>query len=180
MSLPPSTRSQVPLPLEVPTGVVLPFANENAPTDWLLCDGLRHSRAIYADLFAEIGIAFGAGDGSTTFNVPDLRGRVPLGKDDLGGNRAYRVGSSAARQIGGGGGASTHRLSQGQMPRHSHNDGASGPFVVEWNTGSAGFNIGAGNTTTWKIWDWNTGTAGSGYSHNNLQPYLTLAYIIKA
>jgi microcystin-dependent protein len=68
-----------------PAGVLLPFAGSTAPTGWLLCAGQAISRATYAGLFAVIGTAYGAGDGTTTFNVPDLRGRIPAGKDNMGG-----------------------------------------------------------------------------------------------
>lgn len=67
-----------------PSGVVLPFAGSTAPSGWLLCFGQAVSRTTYASLFAAIGTAFGVGDGSTTFNLPDMRGRVPGGKDDMG------------------------------------------------------------------------------------------------
>lgn len=63
-----------------PTGGLMMFVGSSAPTGWLLCDGSAVSRTTYADLFAVIGTTYGAGDGSTTFNVPDLRQRFPLGK----------------------------------------------------------------------------------------------------
>jgi microcystin-dependent protein len=63
-----------------PVGAVLAFINNTPPTGWLLCDGSAVLRATYSALFTLIGTAYGAGDGSTTFNVPDLRGRVPVGK----------------------------------------------------------------------------------------------------
>lgn len=76
------------------TGTVLPFAGSAAPSGWLLCYGQAVSRATYANLFAAIGTAFGVGDGSTTFNVPDLRGRVPAGLDNMGGAAAGNLGVS--------------------------------------------------------------------------------------
>lgn len=63
----------------LPSGVVMSYGGASAPFGWLLCDGAAVSRTTYADLFAAISTTFGVGDGSTTFNVPDLRGRVPLG-----------------------------------------------------------------------------------------------------
>ena len=65
--------------LLVPTGAEIPFAGSSAPVGWLLEDGAAVSRVTYAALFAVVGTTYGAGDGSTTFNVPDARGRVPLG-----------------------------------------------------------------------------------------------------
>lgn len=64
----------------LPSGTILSFGGAAAPSGWLLCDGSAISRAAYSTLFGVIGTAYGAGDGSTTFNVPDLRGRVPVGK----------------------------------------------------------------------------------------------------
>lgn len=66
-------------PEAVPPGAVLPYGGSAAPTGYLLCDGAAVSRVTYADLFAAIGENFGAGNGSTTFNLPDLRGRFPFG-----------------------------------------------------------------------------------------------------
>lgn len=74
-----------------PTGVVLPFAGASAPTGWLLCAGQAVSRTTYSDLFAVISTAHGAGDGSTTFNLPDYRGRTPAGLDNMGGTAANRL-----------------------------------------------------------------------------------------
>lgn len=73
------------------TGTVLPFAGSAAPSDWLLCYGQAVSRTTYANLFAVIGTTFGVGDGSTTFNLPDLRGRSVAGKDNMGGTAANRL-----------------------------------------------------------------------------------------
>jgi microcystin-dependent protein len=75
----------------LPAGTVLPYAGSSAPTNYLLCDGSAVSRASYAALFAIVGTTYGSGDGLLTFNVPDLRGRVPAGKDDMGGNAANRL-----------------------------------------------------------------------------------------
>lgn len=72
----------------VPAGIMMPFAGTAAPSGWLLCYGQAVSRTTYATLFAAISTQFGIGDGSTTFNVPDMRGRVPAGKDDMGGTAA--------------------------------------------------------------------------------------------
>lgn len=75
----------------VQIGSILPYGGTTAPNGWLLCYGQAVSRSTYAALFATLGIAFGAGDSSTTFNLPDLRGRLPLGKDNMGGSAANRV-----------------------------------------------------------------------------------------
>ena len=65
----------------LPTGSVIPFAGKTAPTGWRMCQGQAVSRTTYAQLFSVIGTTFGSGDGSTTFNLPDLRGRVAVGVD---------------------------------------------------------------------------------------------------
>lgn len=84
----------------LPVGSILPFAGASAPAnvtvagvtlEFALCRGQAVSRTTYAALFTALGTAFGAGDGSTTFNLPDYRGRVILGKDDMGGSAANRV-----------------------------------------------------------------------------------------
>lgn len=114
-----STQSIFGLP-----GAVLPYAGSAAPDGWLLCYGQAISRATYSHLFAVVGTTFGAGDGSTTFNVPDLRGRVPAGKDNMGGTAAGRLTTAGAGvdgvTLGAAGGAQTHTLTTPQMPLHAH------------------------------------------------------------
>ena len=78
------------------TGLVLPFAGSTAPKGWLLCYGQAVKRSDYPHLFSVIGTNFGTGDGSTTFNVPDLRGCVPAGKDNMGGTPANRLTTSGS------------------------------------------------------------------------------------
>lgn len=73
------------------TGTVLPFAGSAAPTGWLLCDGATVSRTTYAHLFSVIGTTYGAGDGSTTFNLPDTRGEFVRGLDAGAGRDPGRV-----------------------------------------------------------------------------------------
>src|SRR5687767_9072236 len=67
----------------MPVGTVLPFAGSSAPTGWLFASGAAVSRTTYSELFGIIGTTYGTGDGSTTFNLPDLRGRVVAGRDDM-------------------------------------------------------------------------------------------------
>lgn len=75
----------------IPIGAVVPYAGSTAPTGWLLCYGQAVSRSTYATLFGIISTTYGTGDGSTTFNVPDLRGRVVAGLDNMGGSDAGRL-----------------------------------------------------------------------------------------
>lgn len=70
----------------LPPGALVPYAGASAPTGFLLCDGSAVSRTTYAALYGVIGATYGAGDGSTTFNLPDLRGRVPVGIALSGGH----------------------------------------------------------------------------------------------
>src|SRR5690606_12877743 len=75
----------------VPIGTVADFAGTSAPAGWLLCYGQAVSRTTYAALFAVLGTTYGAGNGSSTFNLPDCRGRVVAGKDNMGGASANRL-----------------------------------------------------------------------------------------
>lgn len=110
----------------LPAGVINPYAGATAPTGWLLCFGQAVSRSTYAELFSAIGTTYGSGDGSTTFNLPDMRGRIAAGKDDMGGVAASRLTNatitSGAATLGNSGGAQTHSLTSGEsgVPAHSH------------------------------------------------------------
>lgn len=109
----------------VPTGAITAFAGSTAPAGWLMCAGQAVSRSAYANLYVAIGTAYGAGNGSTTFNLPDLRGRVAFGLDNMGGTDAGRL--SATNTLGGTGGAQTktgttdsYTLTVADIPAHSH------------------------------------------------------------
>lgn len=116
-------------------GEVVAFAGATLPAGWLWCDGSAVSRSTYASLFATLGTGYGAGDGSTTFNLPDLRGRLPLGKDNMdnsvgtGGGTASRVttlGSGINSVVlGATGGAETVTLDTTMIPSHNHGGTAS-------------------------------------------------------
>jgi microcystin-dependent protein len=96
----------------VPAGVVLDFAGPTAPNGFLLCDGAAVSRTDYADLFSAIGTTWGVGDGSTTFNVPDFRGRSSLGAGQGSG--------LTNRGLGAQGGEENHQLSEAELAAHTH------------------------------------------------------------
>lgn len=105
------------------TGVVLPFAGSAAPSGFLLCAGQAVSRTTYAALFAIIGTTYGGGNGSTTFNLPDLRGRTVAGIDNMNGTPASRLtaaGGVNATSLGAAGGSETQTLTIAQMPSHNH------------------------------------------------------------
>lgn len=107
----------------------VPSAGTTAPTGWLLCFGQAVSRTTYAALFAAIGTTYGAGNGTTTFNLPDMRGRVAAGLDNMGGTTASRITSGgsgiAGTTLGAVGGAETHTLTTAQLAVHNH--GATDP-----------------------------------------------------
>jgi microcystin-dependent protein len=95
-----------------PAGAIQAYAGSTAPPGWLACDGSAVSRTTYSRLFAAIGTTWGAGNGSTTFNVPDLRGRAPIGAGTGSG--------LTARTLAATGGAETVTLTTTEMPAHSH------------------------------------------------------------
>lgn len=100
----------------MPTGSVIPYAGESAPDGWLLCDGAAVSRTTYAALFAVIGTTFGSGDGSTTFNLPDLRGRVAVGvTSDANLGQTEGATSYTADTAG-------HILTADELAPHSHEE----------------------------------------------------------
>lgn len=197
-----------------PAGIIMPFAGTSAPEGYLMCDGSAVSRTTYATLYAVIGDTFGAGDGSSTFNLPDLGGRVPLGV-------------SMSHALGSTGGSETVTLTEQELPahvhevpQHGHADtiGATTPAfshtitqpVFKYNkpnannkgmlstgnnvynstsTGTAtrGTNVAiaahaaanctmSGSIANMDAFD--SDTTGGSLSHNNLQPYLAIAYII--
>lgn len=104
-----------------PVGTVLDYAGTALPAGFLWPAGQNVSRTTYAALFAAIGTTYGAGDGSTTFALPDLRGRAIAGKDNMGGTSADRLTSPInGDNLGEAGGAQSHTLSTTEMPSHQH------------------------------------------------------------
>lgn len=186
----------------VPVGVMEAFAGSSAPTGWLLCDGTAVSRTTYSNLFSVISTTYGVGDGSTTFGLPDMRGRVPMGAGT--GNQLNASGSGAitggtamtARAAGVFGGEETHLLSSAEIPAHTHpvsdpghNHGAiatagsgGGATVAGWTVGGAS---GANNTNFAYTGSSTTGltvsnNTGGGGRHAVVPPFVVLNYVIKA
>lgn len=170
----------------IPVGTGQEYYGDIAPYGYLLCDGSAISRVAYGDLFAVLGTKFGAGDGSTTFNLPDRRSRVGVG---------YNSSDTSFAAIGKTGGEKTHVLTVAEMPSHNHTGwtdsqgnhahivncvrdeqsdgpnaaGGGGPLTAQPSTGAAGthgHNIGIGAT-------------GGNAAHNNMPPFIVVNYIIK-
>lgn len=158
-----SPAAFAPIQAAMPTGAVLPYAGYVAPSGWALCDGAAISRSAYPYLFGVIATTYGSGDGSTTFNVPDLRGRMIVGMGSGSG--------LSARSLGQKGGEENHTLSVAEMPTHSHDalmrqpGGSSGGDAAPHTTGTATPGV-------------NASTGGS-QPHNNMPPYIVINYIIK-
>lgn len=122
--------------LTFPSGVILPYGGSGAPdANWLLCYGQAVNRTTYSTLFTAIGTTYGVGDGATTFNLPDLRGRVVAGKDDMGGSAASRITNAVSgfdgTSLGAAGGSQSHTLITAEMPSHTHTQDAHNHAITD-------------------------------------------------
>lgn len=150
-----------------PVGTIsLNAATSGTPRGWLFCGGQAISRITYARLFAVCGTAYGAGDGTTTFNIPNLLGRIPVMYD----------GSAEFGTVGQTGGEKAHTLTVSEMPSHDHeiqrsNVAASGQGADTSTVYRSSANSGATYARTQNN--------GGGAAHNNLQPYVVINYNIK-
>ena len=143
----------------LPVGSVVEWTGTQTPQNWLLCDGREVSRTTYSELFAAIGTVWGAGDGSTSFNIPDYRDKFVLG---AGGDV----------DLAETGGEKEVTLTVEQIPPHIH----------ELYCSSTGGNDSSlQRVTNHGLWDANkTKSTGGGQAHNNMPPYVGTYYIIKA
>ena len=166
----------------IPTATIVPWSSASVPTGFLECNGQAVSRSTYSALFAIVGTTYGAGDGSSTFAVPDLQDRCVVSKSN---NKALAStgGAETVTSTGNVGGSTANAtLSTAQLASHSHPGGVSRAGNTSPNP----------NPSVAKVNVTNTGStgSGSGHSHNMsanfsgdstsvLQPYLTIIYIIK-
>lgn len=144
-------------------GTIKSWAGASVPAGWLNCDGAAISRSTYAALFATVGTAYGVGDGSTTFNVPDRRGRVIVGAGTGSG--------LSARSRGQSGGAETHPLTGSENGAHSHTTAYEPGSLSAGSSGVLGSNSAPSSI--------GTSGSGSGAAHPNMQPWGCDLIIIK-
>ncbi len=189
----PNFRVQDGFPVDIfPIGMITPFAGMTGPYGWLICNGAEIQRDLYPSLFKVIGTYYGNGDGVTTFNLPNFIGRVPVGLDQE---------SAEFPVLGATGGEKYHTLNVNEIPSHNHGGTTStnGSHIHDLNNATTVQKSGNNTTTALdnsggEIDNVNTLTAsvvangdhahsissqGGGNSHNNIQPYLTVNYIIK-
>lgn len=146
-------------------GVIKMFSGSVPPLGWMLCNGAAISRTKYSKLFSVIGITYGSGDGETTFNLPNLKGKTIVGLDET--DTDFGV-------LGKIGGEKTHKLTTQEMPKHFHGQA----FHMASSGGGNTTLQGSGSSADWVIGD-ATEKSGGDQPHNNLQPYIVLNYIIK-
>jgi microcystin-dependent protein len=185
-----------------PTATILLYAGLTEPTGFLFCYGQAVDRTTYARLFAVVSTTYGVGDGATTFNLPDLRGRVAAGQDDMGGVSANRLtglsGGVNGDTLGASGGSESFTLAEANLPSHEHDffatttsDGShnhsygnAGGTTTRDSSGSTTVANGAsGNTSNDGSHNHDisgtTETAGSGIAMPHIQPTIILNYIIR-
>lgn len=181
----------------LPPGIIVPYAGSTAPVGWSLCDGSTLSRTTFSLLFAAIGTSFGSGDGSTTFHKPNLKGRIPVGKDDMGGSAAGLVTSTTfspnGTTLGAVGGAQVITLASSEVPATAVTVVITDPghahvisnisFTIAGDSGQARWNQTGGSTRNTDAATTGITAAGTvqggGGAHNNMPPGLIVNYIIK-
>lgn len=171
----------------VPTGATMVWWNTVLPTGYLWCNGALVSRTTQAGLFGVFGTFYGAGDGSTTFALPDLRDNVPVGAGTMGATSAVgRITNWATGTIGALIGACTHVLTLGQLASHAH---TTNPHAhAYWRATNGAVAAGTGGGITVKVTEDSVATdpftvivnaSGSDQAHNNTQPGIICNWIIK-
>ena len=189
----------------IPTATIVPWSSASVPTGFLECNGQAVSRSTYSALFAIVATTYGSGDGSSTFNVPDLQDNVAMGKSgtkalaSTGGantvSNSGTVGTNINVTGNVGGSTANATLSTAQLASHSHSgtiksgSGSpdAGPGLTRANAGNANFNTnssgsGGGHSHNMSATFSGSGNAASTFSgsaNSVVQPYLTIIYIIK-
>jgi microcystin-dependent protein len=194
----PGWRSNPETAAGMPAGSIVQWPTNTAPVNWLICDGSAISRSANPSLFAAIGTTYGTGNGTTTFNLPDLRGRVSVGRDS--GQTEFDI-------LGETGGAKTHTLTTSEMPSHTHAQNShthtgttstNGAHTHTYGSNTSTAANGTAHGTAFNVNSYTTSSSGNhnhtfttdaatasnqntggGLAHNNLQPYIVLNYIIK-
>ncbi|TWI07876.1 phage tail protein [Bradyrhizobium daqingense] len=185
-------------PYSLPVGGVLPFTGSTAPnSSFVLAYGQGISRTTYSTYFSLVGTTYGTGDGSSTFNIPDLRGRVIAGRDDMGGSAASRLSvtsitSGGPTTLGGSGGADTKTLATANLPPYTPAGTiTNGAISISHNavslaanmTGGGAFSAGANAATITASQGASTftGTAQGGTStaFSLAQPTIILNYLLR-
>ena len=168
----------------MPVGSITQYAGSSAPSGWLLCDGSNISRTTYSALFSVISTTYGVGDNSTTFGIPDLQNRLPIGKGS---------GNFATLNTKAGSDTTALTLSTANIPSHSHflfnRTSYTSSFAVLTNTSYvidvATFGNDASNTANYALQRSSnaanvglSSTSGSGTAFNAMPPYIVINYII--
>jgi microcystin-dependent protein len=156
----------------MPAGSIVAFGGAVAPTCWLLCDGTSYLRTAWPELFAVIGTAYGAADG-THFNVPDLRGRSPVGVSP-----GLPVPRPTVRTRGQVGGEEAHTLVLTEMAAHDHG-GVTGAAPPQKDLDRYGYDDGPYFTANGGTHTHSIASAGGDVAHNTMQPFQVTEFIIK-
>jgi microcystin-dependent protein len=165
----------------IPTATIVPWSSASVPSGFLECNGAAVSRTTYSALFAIVSTTYGAGDGSSTFNVPDLQDNVPIGKSGTK-TLASTGGANTVTKTGNIGGSTANAtLSVGQLASHSHSEISRGnPYNMAGGSGNPQrTNANTGSTGSGQGHSHNMSATFSGDATSVLQPYLTVIYIIK-